>query len=270
MIERVPEIERPPVVAVLSGAGADPAIWAYAAAISRGVYGESSVLRRRETPGPAAQEKWIRSIAEMDALAVVVPYARRSSEPIFFNRDSAVDLLAAAPVPVVLVPPAVRLRHGSIRGVVVALDGSAQAERGLDPAASLCRDGQAQLLLLRVLEPAVGAARYSFGYGVQLSGVAAEALDRIAQRLRRQAIDVQFEVTSGFTAPRIASVAREVSADLIVMTTRAPRGFRRTLGGSRLLETLDQSTVPIMALGPSADWRSEPQNRMTFRQRHGG
>jgi len=141
------------------------------------------------------------------------------------------------------------------RRILVPVDGSDTAERGLDEALKLARDQQATVLLLHVVEEFVL---------VQSMDIGRVALDRLLDELRESgrailaaaerkaaAAGVAFE---GFieesASVRVADVvvrrARELGADLIVLGTHGRRGLRRVVMGSDAEIVLRYTPVPVL------------------------
>jgi nucleotide-binding universal stress UspA family protein len=189
-----------------------------------------------------------------DAVLVVLPIHRPSTVewPI---RASVVDrVLRESPAPVLAVPRAcVPAGPGDRIGrLLVPLDGSLLAEQALGPAAALARALGGTLVLVRVVPPAVGPARYSLTYTPAMTAAARRYLDPIAAGLRTHGIDVRGEVATGPVAQSIVALAPRLGADAIVMATRGRSGLARLLGGSVTGEAVRAATVPILVVPPSA------------------
>jgi nucleotide-binding universal stress UspA family protein len=68
-----------------------------------------------------------------------------------------------------------------------------------------------------------------------------------------EGIDVRHEVVTGKAAPEILRVAREASADVIVMSSHGLSGFRKLFFGATTERVLRETTVPVLvtpASGP--------------------
>jgi len=168
-------------------------------------------------------------------------------------------VLRRATVPVLIVPSIVDHPWSAARqlSLLVPLDGSALAEEALDAAAMLVAPGQTQLMLLRVVEPPTypiygdGYAFVPFDEDAEIAA-ARTYLEEQTARLRERGWQVQSRVTVGYAAGAIAAVAREQSADLIVMATHGHGGLSRLLLGSVATSTLRQTTVPLLLTRPAA------------------
>lgn len=140
------------------------------------------------------------------------------------------------------------------RRILVPLDGSATAERGLQEAIALAAVHKARLHLLHVMENIV----------VMGDIAAVVSIDEMRQSLREQGekvlakaleaaraagveAEVQLrEILEGRAAPAIVAEARAAGCDLIVMGTHGRRGFSRLLLGSDAELVLRTSPVPVM------------------------
>jgi nucleotide-binding universal stress UspA family protein len=156
----------------------------------------------------------------------------------------AEEVLRAARVPVLLIPPACAepWPATSKLQVLVALDGSPIAEQVIAPAVALAQALEAELILLQVTEQEAGAEREP----------ADEYLERVAGPLRDGGTDVQVIAATGRTADRILAVAREEPAQVIAMATHGRTGLARLLLGSVTSAVLTRATVPVLVLGPTA------------------
>lgn len=170
----------------------------------------------------------------------------------------AEELVGAGEVPVVLVS-AVCARSWPAerpRALLVPLDGSALAEAALPLAGHLAATLQADLHLLRVVEP-VDEARYR-GWAPRITDPAAELgeawryLEAIASPLRRARGMVEVHVRLGPAPSTIALLAEELGVDLIVMATHGRGGLPRLVLGSVATATLQRASMPILVVRPGA------------------
>jgi nucleotide-binding universal stress UspA family protein len=221
-------------------------------------------LERRHARGDLATA----ILAEVDAYGVgmlVVPFHAHDCPGGAFDRSAAERLVQTAPVPVVMVPSAYRGTRiaGPIRRFLIPLDGSPLDELALAHAASLARSVDSKLILVQVVPPPKGAARYSLTYASMMRNAVHRCLQLIADQLRADGLDVQTATASGFIGPELAALAHQNRADLIIMTMRPSRSITRLILGSHAIRTLQHATVPVMILGPAAivRLRSEGDSR---------
>jgi nucleotide-binding universal stress UspA family protein len=133
------------------------------------------------------------------------------------------------------------------RNILVALDGSADAEAAVAHASSLARDQNARLMLLTV-------APYPF----QHAGIAVPAppdlTDCYAGALRKavESVPPDVSLTSrllrGNAAETILRIAREGDYDLIVMGSHGHSRLHRALLGSVSHRVLHDSPVPVLLI----------------------
>lgn len=137
--------------------------------------------------------------------------------------------------------------------IMVAVDGSATSDRGLQEAINLARDQQAKLAIVHVTDIVV-----VFGAG-QFPGAYVEATREIARRVvehaRKAAQDAGIEteiqspeiVTSGYhVGDKIGECAREWKADLLVAGTHGRRGVSRLLIGSVAERIVRAAPCPLL------------------------
>jgi nucleotide-binding universal stress UspA family protein len=173
----------------------------------------------------------------------------------WLNASVADAVVRSADRPVLVVPPewqppAARRRPEHI---LVPLDGSPLAEQALALAARLAGALGADLILLRVIDagPDQGQA---LDRAPSEDGGAETYLQRLAAQVGTSLPDRQVvtRVISGSPAAAIAQAALDLQVDVIAMSTRGRSGLARAVLGSTATATLEQSTVPLLLLGPHA------------------
>jgi nucleotide-binding universal stress UspA family protein len=134
--------------------------------------------------------------------------------------------------------------------ILLATDFSEASERALELAAGLGAAHRARVTVLHVYpsydakmpEVAVASARKWPGV------VRAQAkIDWIVERLRARGLKAEGALRFGILPERIADVARELGADVIVTGTRARKGLAHWWYGSIVEELLRESRVPVLA-----------------------
>lgn len=149
-----------------------------------------------------------------------------------------------------------------LRTLVVALDGSAEAEAGIPHSVTIARATGASVHLLRVV-PAGAAAALPIvasdlmpgtSVAIDLDGADASEtlvfgatiyLEAVAERLRTTGLDVQTHVRAGPPGPTIAATARALGADLLVIASEPHRGLKR-LAGSVADELFRGAPCPVV------------------------
>ncbi len=141
-------------------------------------------------------------------------------------------------------------------GIVVAVDGSPNAERALEWAM-----GHAAALQVPLIALAVHEVPKSYWGGIPVVGPADEA---VLARLREAAEEmtqrvaaglgavkppsVQVKAVSGFVVKEIVDASE--GADLVVVGPRGGHGFARLVTGSVSTEVIQQSRCPVVIVPP--------------------
>ncbi len=147
----------------------------------------------------------------------------------------------------------------SYRRILVPVDGSPTAAKGMKAAIKLARESRGKLLLLHVVEeysafisPEVGASIVPILDGLRLAGK--RTLARVASSAAKAGAKPQAvlaENIGGRVADTIVKEAKRLRADLIVMGTHGRRGVQRALLGSDAELVVRYSPVPVL-LVPAA------------------
>jgi nucleotide-binding universal stress UspA family protein len=148
--------------------------------------------------------------------------------------------------------------------IMVAVDGSDTAERGLQEALALARDQKARLAIAHVIDIVVvnGAEDFSETYMDNLRDFARETLEKARKSAQAAGIEAEVQspeiVTSGYhVADKIAELARDWKADLLVVGTHGRRGVSRLLLGSVAERIVRMAPCALLLVrGPSAESRS--------------
>jgi nucleotide-binding universal stress UspA family protein len=145
--------------------------------------------------------------------------------------------------------------------ILVALDGSPLAEKGLESAVSTAKQNPGStLVLLTILE--VSALGEGLTYGGlaynQLQSQVNQALEEVSQKymdnlvtkFKSEGIDMQVEIGRGGAAEGIVNYAAENQIDLVVITTRGRSGLGKFFLGSVASKVISTSPVPILVIPP--------------------
>lgn len=146
--------------------------------------------------------------------------------------------------------------------ILVPLDGSLRAERAIPVAAYLARASHGSILLIRVID-------IFLDYSWPMTGISTDISDAIevgranAHAYLKEMADVDIlrglnvttKVLEGRTAEVLLSVAQEIQADLIVMSSHGHAGLKRWVLGSVAQFIERHSPIPVLILrdqaGPS-------------------
>lgn len=140
------------------------------------------------------------------------------------------------------------------RRILVPVDGSAASLKGLDEALKLAKAMQAQVKLVHVVNELVIDSGYMpiVDYGTVIailreSGKKVLAATEAVARERGATVEAEMiEHIGGHAADVIVQVAKQWSADLIVMGTHGRRGLRRLALGSDAELVLRSSPIPVL------------------------
>ncbi len=151
---------------------------------------------------------------------VVMPSNSWSSEGL--GVDVARRVAGRSPVPVLVIPTGLESFRDDhdVHRILVALDGSEQAEWALRPAQMLARALDADMLLLRVVTPKVAFfGGRAHGDDVDLAA-ARRYVEDLARSLQTPERRVSALAVAGEPGTMIAAVGRTQRAGLLAMTTR--------------------------------------------------
>lgn len=145
---------------------------------------------------------------------------------------------------------------GAYRKILVAVDGSSAAAKGLREAIRLAKAERARLVILHVVDeyPAFAALDGMVAApGVDLVPAMREGGRRVlakaqavAARNGLKAKGILREMLSGPAAYPIVREARKLRADLIVLGTHGRRGVRRMVLGSDAEQVVRTASVPVL------------------------
>lgn len=134
--------------------------------------------------------------------------------------------------------------------ILLPLDGSALAEQALPHAVAQAERFQAELILLKVLQPLPerGISAPDRRQAEELTGqLAREYLESQAREIERS-MPVQVVTVEGQAHRQIVQFAEENEVDLIVMSTRGQSGLSRWLMGSVADRVVRGATVPVLLI----------------------
>lgn len=139
--------------------------------------------------------------------------------------------------------------------ILVGIDGSATALRGLDEAIRVAQATGGRLLLVHVVNGLVLGADYPLSasyYQTLLESLRAagrKVLEEAAAAARRADVPCEqklIETLGGRAADEIVKQAREWQADLVALGTHGRRGLKRLVMGSDAELVLRTSPVPVL------------------------
>ncbi len=208
--------------------------------------------------GPAIADSLWEHARESQADLVVMTTHGRGPLSRMWLGSVADELVRRLPMPLLLLHPREATTDSSqgpaLRRVLIALDGSPEAEAILGPATTLGRLWEAVYTLIRVVVPTPVV-------GLDLTGYAAGGLDlpqtdrgqheaqtyleRVAQGLRQEGLQVATRVAV-HRHPAIAVLEEGNAAELIALDTRGEGGIKRMLLGSVADKVLRGAVTPVL------------------------
>lgn len=157
------------------------------------------------------------------------------------------------------------------RTILVPLDGSGVSEQALPHAVNLARGQDAELWLLRVVEPwePVVVDRDALGYqrGDVLEterGLAEAYLEGCREHLTEQGIPVKAFLKIGPVAATLMEFAEEHRPDLIVVSSHGRSGISRWACGSVAEKVLRHAPCAVMVIRAARSDQSAPTDQPEF------
>ena len=130
--------------------------------------------------------------------------------------------------------------------ILIGTDGSPSADSALDFAIELCRDTGAALTVLAVRPPVPAMRGGSVPIlEVEEPGGVARIARQAAATAREAGIDAQDRTAHGDPADEIASTAREIGADLVVVGSRGLGTVGSVLMGSVSRALVKHAGLPV-------------------------
>ena len=136
--------------------------------------------------------------------------------------------------------------------ILVPLDGSSTAEQALPHAANLAKLYDAEIHLLRVLEPLPPVSGVSptatRAVKDQVRGWATEYFERLEADLTEQGIPAASHILEGRPGTIITAYAAEHDVDLIVLCSRGRSGVSRWLIGGVADRVMRGTPIPVLLI----------------------
>lgn len=147
-----------------------------------------------------------------------------------------------------------------VRHILVPLDGSRLAESALPAAAAMAVGFGARVTLLHIIEER--APDRIHGQPHLTEGDQAQAyLEGVARRpvLSDQVVEIHVHRSKeGDVADSLMAHARELGADLVVLSTHGRSGLRGFLFGRIALRALQRGTTPVLMVNPTPTGEAPP------------
>ncbi len=138
--------------------------------------------------------------------------------------------------------------------ILLTLDGSALAERGIDPALAFGKMSGAEVLLLRVVPelsekvPEAGTEQYTEFSERMVRATA--YLETVASRFAGESVKTRILVSAGLPHSEILRTAHNEDVDFLVMTTHGGTALARALLGSTTEQVMLRTKRPVFLVKP--------------------
>ncbi|HXZ79187.1 MAG TPA: universal stress protein [Terriglobales bacterium] len=144
----------------------------------------------------------------------------------------------------------------SVRNILMATDLSECSERALSCALGVASRYQSRLHLFHCIDP-IPYDMVDPGAVQTTRDDAKSELERLISGFRKQDrlknVEVHIKVEAGDLAGIFPDIVKDLHPDLIVVGTHGRTGWRKMVLGSVAEIIVDQSSCPVLTVGPSAD-----------------
>lgn len=141
------------------------------------------------------------------------------------------------------------MKNYNINNILVPIDFSETSLNALHTAIEMARRHNAQVKLLYVLEHEEDNNRIQFDYARQMD-------DLVNKITTQDDLVCTYVIKKGQVAEKIAKVATEFKADLIVIGTHGAKGYNEASVGSNTSKLIDNAGCPMLTVPPLKKWIS--------------
>jgi nucleotide-binding universal stress UspA family protein len=145
-------------------------------------------------------------------------------------------------------------RAAMFKKILLPLDGSALAERAIDPVEMMAAASGAEVLLLRIVPAPLGeapeAGQVESKAFLEGAAKAKAYLEKVAARLAGKAVKSRILVASGEPYAGILRLAHKEDVDFIAMTTHGGTALERALLGSTAERVVYTTKRPVFLVKP--------------------
>ncbi len=205
--------------------------------------------------GARPADEILRAVAaERADLIVMATHARGGLQRVLLGSVTQ-DVLAASPVPLLLVRPG-RHRVARVTALLIPVDGSPGGTLALGLAMPLAQATGARLVLLQVVPPLPADVKAQLVLAAPIAEALPGDAERLASaehyvtqlvaRLQNAGLVAEGHAVLGPVAATIVRTARDTGADIIVMSTHALTGPARAVLGSVADEVLRSADRPVL------------------------
>ena len=139
----------------------------------------------------------------------------------------------------------------TVQHILVPVDFSPYAERAIEAAVALARPTRARLTILHAMMPADSEeelGRLPAALVQRMEDDARQRLAHYAAQAERQGVTCACEVRFGLTDQAILDAMKDLSPDLVVMSTHGRTGFEHVMLGSVTERVLARASRPVFVV----------------------
>lgn len=141
----------------------------------------------------------------------------------------------------------------SIKKILIPYDFSETAALSLEHAIHMAQLNKAEITLLHIAESAsftsALAHAFSKNYEKEVEGEASKKLDELAHKIHLESgVQVTAKTEVGRIYRKIASVAKETNADIIVMGTHGSSGYQKFTVGTNTSKVVMEAECPVISV----------------------
>ena len=134
-----------------------------------------------------------------------------------------------------------------IKNILVPVDGSQNALRGLDKAIGIAKGSDATITALFVFQlPWKAGLKFSKSMEKQANSKATRAIGLAKQKVEKQGLPFKWKTTGGKPSESILNVSKGTKADLIVIGARGLGAAKEKFFGSTSNYVMHKSTKPVL------------------------
>lgn len=136
-----------------------------------------------------------------------------------------------------------------IKNILVPVDGSQNALRGIDKAIDIAKGSDATITALFVFQlPWKAGLKFSKSMEKQANTKATRAIGVAKQKVEKQGIPFKWKTTGGKPGDAIVNVSRGSKADMIVIGARGLGAAKEKFFGSTSNYVMHKSTKPVLVV----------------------
>jgi len=132
--------------------------------------------------------------------------------------------------------------------IILPIDFSENSKKALELSIFLAGRKHASITLVHVIELVYDFASQASIVLETMHRDAESMMKKIIEEHQSTAIQFDYVIKEGKTSITVARIADELKATLIVMGTQGASGIRKTLVGSTTVNTIKESTVPVLVV----------------------